>query len=280
MSIRKCPRCGLPVADMQYCPKCGENVGAWYSRMNNQNGDNTSNQSSNYANNSGNTYTQTNNYTNNGGNTQNQNNINKTDNSKSVFVTFNNIKMTPWEVAFILICNIAFVLTLVNILVGGACWCHYPVLALFVCYFFAFACASKSLKRFLTRYRNAVFITNIIAGIYNIIYNAMTQGSNLNWALDYFVPINLIVACTVMLMMMLIPNVSIRNVMFSAIILLVQSIIQFLLFAFNLTGNSGRVSVILISVAFGVNLITVINYVFIYFIKCRNVVFDKFRLWE
>ncbi|MGN0818879.1 MAG: hypothetical protein ACI4M6_00580 [Christensenellaceae bacterium] len=256
MSIRKCPRCGLPVANIKICPNCGTDVDAWYSRT------------YNFNNNDANV---------NGFHSANAQNV--SNKPKKNYVVFNHLRMTPWEVAFILICNMAFVLTLINVLIGGPCWCHYPVLAMYVAYFFSFACASGSLKKFLTRYRNAVFITNIIAGVYNVIYNSLSVG-NINWVLDYFVPVNLIIACTVMLSMLFVPTVSMRNVLFSTLILMIQSVIQFILMAVGLTGHSGRVSHILISVAFGVNVMTVLNIAFLYVIKARNMVVDQFRLWE
>lgn len=262
MSLRKCPRCGLPVAGMRICPNCGTDVDAHYNSAYRSNGN---------ANN-------TNNTTNfNGFNVSNDNSDQK--NAKRSAIIFHQLRMTPWEVAFILICNMAFALTLINVLMGGPCWCHYPVLIMFVTYFFSFACASGSLKKFLTRYRNAVFITNIIAGIYNVIYNSLSV-ENVNWVLDYFVPINLIVACTVMLSLLFVPTISMRNVLFSTLILMLQSIIQFILMVAGVTGHSGRVSHILISVAFGVNVMTVLNIAFLYVIKAKNMVVDQFRLWE
>lgn len=193
-------------------------------------------------------------------------------------VKVGNLRFTFWDIAFIFICNLSFVLIIVNVIIGGQCWCLYPVLGMFTAYFIAFSCAARSAKKFLTRYRNTVIFLNFIAGAFALICNSLNAG-NTEWIFSYFIPINIIVACTVMLFMLLNRNVYMRNVLLSILMLFVQSLTQFILMLAHVTAN-GHVPQILVSIAFGMNVISVVNLVFLYLIRYKNHVVDKFRLWE
>lgn len=242
MSIKKCPHCGIPVANYSVCPMCGKRVE-----------DNDA-----------------------------QSAEGKTVNSKNLIdkciLRVGNIKFGIWDLLFILICNLSFILVLINVLIGGKGWCQYPVFGLFSGYFIAFACGAGNIRRFLTRYRNAVVFLNFVAGIFDIVYRFI-DSTAMGWAFDYFIPVNLISACIVILFLLLHPNISVRSVLFSLIILLVQSIIQLILRLCGVTAHE-HIPCILVTIAFGVNLLSVINLVFIYFIKYRNCVEETFRFWE
>lgn len=243
MSIRKCPKCGLPVGNFySACPKCGAAIVEKGSERSAEESMRT-----------------------------------RKERAKKL-LQIGNIRIGAWELAFILVCNVAIVLVLVNAILGGVPWCHYPVYALFVAYFLAFACVSGNIRRFLTRYRNGILVTNFIAGVFQLVYRAIGCGG-MEWAFDYFIPINLIAGCTIILLLLLHPDIRVRSVLFSIAILFVQNFIQLLLMAFGITAD-GRVSVILVTVAFGINLISLIDLIFIYLVKCRNQVVETFRFWE
>lgn len=198
--------------------------------------------------------------------------------AKSAASKTGNMRLGVWDLLFLLLCNISFVLIMVNVFTGASCWCHYPVLGLFALCFFAFACAAKTAKRFLTRFRNAVFILNFVAGAFGLVLRA-ADGDSASWAFDYFIPCSLMLGCIVMLLLTLHPGIPVRNVLFSLALLFLQSTVQFI---FMLVGLSAaeRISKILIAVAFGVNLLSLIDLAFLYFIKFRNKVTETFRLWE
>lgn len=243
MAMKKCPNCGLPVAGMQVCPVCGTRIPYGNEQKS--------------------------------GDTQFFSGAKQK--AKSAMPN-EKIRLGAWDVAFIILCNVSLVCSLINLIMGGICWCHYPVCLSFSAYFIAFACASGSLKKFLTRYRNAVLVLNIIYGLFNLVCNAAGQG-NLSWAFDYFIPVNLLVANTVILCLIPCQSVPGRNITITAVMLLSQSVLQFVLMAIGLTAID-KLPRILVSCAFGVNLITSINLIFLYFVKYRNVVVEKFRLWE
>ena len=235
MSIKKCPKCGLPVGGLySVCPKCGTNV----------------------------------------------NLVSEEEESRSIHkvLRLGNVKIGAWELAFIFVCNIAVVLVLINVILGGVGWCHYPVCGLFLAYFFVFASASGSVRRFFTRFRNTILIFNFVVGVFNLVYRVLHLNT-MDWAFDYFIPVSLIVCCTVMLLLLIHPDIKIRSVLFSIALLFVQSIIQLLLMVFGVTAG-GHIQMILVAVAFGVNLLSLLNLMFIYFIKFRNQVADTFHLWE
>lgn len=242
MSIRKCPSCGLPVAGLSVCPVCGRRLDPEPEARP------------------------------------------KSDGPEQFFSDGESVKKavrpTGWDMAFIIICNLSFVAILVNAIVGGPCWCHYPVFGMFSLFFILFSCFSGSFRRFLTRYRNSVLFLNLLAGIFQIVCNAAyPEQGGFNWAFDYFIPINILVACIVELSVMPFKKVLMRNIIFSVFMFLGQSIIQFCLMLFGVTASEYIPRILVIS-AFGVNLITALNLVFLYFIKYRDMAIEKFRFWE
>lgn len=239
MSMKKCPKCGLPVGTyFAVCPKCGASIP-------------TDEESAQEA---------------------------FPSHTKKIVFKLGNIRFGVWDLLFLLLCNLSFALILINVLVGNESWCQYPVLGLFTVYFFAFACAAGTLKRFLTRYRNAILMLNFVAGIFELILRAIDQTA-LQWVFDYFIPCNLILGCIVMLLLLLHPTISVRNVLFSIALLFIQSTTQLILMLVGVTAAE-RVPTILVSIAFGVNLISLINLAFLYLIKFRNQVTETFRFWE
>lgn len=238
MSIKKCPNCGLPVGNLSVCPACGKEVAE---------GENP-NRDEGYK------------------------------RKVKTLLNIGNVRLGVWDVLFLIVCNISVVLLIVNVAAGGYYWSPYPVLALNVVYFIAFACASKSFKKFLTRYRNAVFILNALAAVFRLAALAF-EGQTALWLFDYFVPVNLIVACITLTGIAAAESVSMRSVLFSFIILFPQSAVQFILALCKITAGS-RLALVLICVAFGLNLVSIINFVIIYIAKYRNRVFEAFRLWE
>lgn len=197
---------------------------------------------------------------------------------KPVMVKLGGFKFSIFDIIFIIICNISFVLVVINLIVGGECWCHYPVIGLYFIYFIAFSCAARTTKRFLTRYRNTVMMMNFICGVFALICNALHTG-NTFWVYDYFIPCNIIAACLVMVLLLIRKDIYMRNVLISVFMLSFQSLVQFIFMLCKLTAQ-GNVSQILSSVAFGLNVITLVNLIFLYIIKYKNNVVEKFRIWE
>lgn len=188
------------------------------------------------------------------------------------------VRLSVWEVLFIIVCNIAVVLALVNSIMGGQVWCGIPVMAIYTVYFFAFASTSGSAKRFLARYRNAVLVLNIVSALFNAV-NLINKENYFGWAFNYFIPCNLLLACLVMLCLLPCKDVPVRNVLLSSVLLLPQSVIQFVVMLCGWTATE-QLPRILCSCAFGVNFLTTVNLAFLYFNKYRNVIVEKFRLWE
>lgn len=239
MSIRKCPNCGLPVGNLSVCPACGKQV--------KEEPENSESKESYKG-------------------------------KVKTLLNIGNVRLGIWDVLFLIVCNISVVLVIVNVAVGGMYWSPYPVLALNLIYFISFALASKSFKKFLTRYRNAVFILNALAAIFRLAALAFS-GQSVAWLFDYFVPVNLIVACITLTSIAAARNVSMRSVLFSFVILFPQSAVQFILALLKVTAES-KLALVLICIAFGLNLVSIINFIIIYLAKYRNRVFETFRLWE
>lgn len=197
---------------------------------------------------------------------------------KSSFLKKHNIKMGAWDIALIMVCNVAFILTILNVILGGTCWFYYPVVVLFAGYCLSFTAASKNIKRFVTRYRNSVIIINLIITICNFIVSLIYKSVNI-WAFEYFIPSNLLIANTVMIVLLFFSDTSIFKVMFSVFTFSFQSFILFVLLLVGILGLS-QISRILIILAFGINFISCINLILIYFFKYRNKILDDFKLWE
>lgn len=239
MSIRKCPNCGLPIGNLNVCPACGKEVME---------------------------------------DSENMDCKAEYKGKVKTLLNIGNVRLGVWDVLFLIVCNLSVVLVIVNVAVGGFYWSPYPVLALNLIYFISFALASKSFKKFLTRYRNAVFVLNALAAIFRLAALAF-KGQSVLWLYDYFVPVNIIVACITLTGIAAAQNVSMRSVLFSFVILFPQSAVQFILALCGVTAES-KLALVLICVAFGLNLVSIINFIIIYLAKYRNRVFETFRLWE
>lgn len=244
MSLRRCRNCGLPIGGLNVCPACGAKA---------ENESDFDNRSGSFKDDA---------------------------EIKDVAKRFKvgAIVLSAWDIAFIVLCNVSLVAILINAVTGGQAWCAYPVIGAFTVYFFAFACASKTAGRFLTRYRNAVLFMNLACGIFGIIFSA--NGSvDLSWTFDYFIPINIFVACNVMLCWIPTKKIPMRNILISSAMIMSQSIVQLILMLAGVTAT-GQIARILVYSAFGVNALTTINLTFFYFIKYRNAIVEKFKFWE
>ena len=237
--IKNCPNCGLPLPPyVGVCPACGAKT-----------------------------------------NFQNKEETGRIDETvKSSFLKKHNVKLGGWDIALILICNIAFVMIILNMILGGTCWFYYPVIVLFAGYCLSFSAASKNVKRFITRYRNSVIIINLIITICNLIATVVTHETDL-WAYEFFIPSNLLLANVVMVILLIFSDTSIFKVMFSIFTFSFQSFTLFVLLLAGVLGLS-QLSRILIILAFGINFITLVNLIFLYFFKYRNKIVDDFKLWE
>ena len=237
--IKNCPNCGLPLPPyMKECPACGSKTNFQAKSEPEQ----------------------------------------IKDTVKNSFLKKHNVKLGPWDFALILICNIALVMIIINLILGGICWFYYPVVVLFSGYCLSFSAASKNIKRFITRYRNSVIIINLILTICNAIVLLAENKANL-WAFEYFIPCNLLIANTVMVILLFFSDASIFKVICSVFTFNFQSLTLFVLLLAGVLGLS-QFSRILIILAFGINFITFINLILLYFFKYRNKIVDDFKLWE
>lgn len=188
-------------------------------------------------------------------------------------ITVGHYTLTIWDIVFILLCNLSFVLIIVDLLTGaGTPWSPYIVLGLYTVYFLAFACTAGSVKRFYSRYRNAVLLLNLIGGIFGLILKDM------RWVNNYFIPCNGILAATAFLLMLFHKDISAKHVFWSTLLLLMENGIQFILFLCKVIGQT-QVSKILIILALCLNLMILVNLAFLYFTRFRTHV-ERNRWWK
>lgn len=237
MSLKKCPKCGIPIVGLDKCPICG------------------------YDNNST-TYSYT----------HQETTVNVNNGSNKRF------NLTIWETSLLICANVSVISIIVNLILGGIFWSLYTTLAIFSIYFLMFTCWANNIKKFLTRFRNSIFLLNAILFIIFAI-SKIIKDDTVYVLINYYVPINLIVANTVAILLLTNAKISVASVMHALFMMLVQSITLFIIY---LTGfsNPSTLSKILIIVALGVNLITVINIAFIRVSRIRNNVNEVFKWWE
>ena len=233
MSIRKCPRCGLPIGNLETCPMCGAQEGE------------------------------------------------RKPEKEQVRVGAErpfHVSLGVWEILFLVLCNLNMILLVLNVAIGGNYWSVYCVMGTTAAYFLAFACASGSAKRFLTRFRNAVFVLDLAAALL-MLGSLAFDGADCRWLYDYFVPCDLIAACLVFLCMTAHKSVSLRSVLLSLVTLFPHALVGLVLALCGVTAH-GRVALVLACVAFGCDLVSILDLVVIYLVKYRNAVVETFRLWE
>lgn len=259
MSTKNCPVCGSPVSGYTRCPVCGSNVNMTEEEVY---GGSFSADSIPVEH-------------------LNRERPRFNDKKKKKFtLNFGIFRLTLWDLAFVLICNISLVSIIVNAIVKGYCWSYWVTFGCFAAFFIAFASASGTAKKFLSRYRNGIFVINLICTVFRIVLNIQSS-PEAAWLMHYFIPCNLIVSCVVFTVLLAF-NVSPRKVIGAVASLLPQSLLQFILFLLpdrwawaQVTG--GVVSEIFVIVAFGLVVLTLINVTILYLAKLKNKVVDFFR---
>lgn len=186
--------------------------------------------------------------------------------------------LKKWDVALVIIFNLAFLCVLINALSGGYAWSVYAVSLIIALYFTAFVCASKTAKKFVTRLRNAVIIGNTILSIGTLLLYFL-NGARPMWTTDLFMPITLILSNVIILSVGFIKKVSIYQVFFSACAFFLQGLVLLILLLFGIVGKSD-LSRILIIIAAALNLATIVNLAFVIAFKCKKFVLEEIHLWE
>ncbi len=182
--------------------------------------------------------------------------------NKKSAVRVGKYRLTVWDIAFILICNICFTAVIVDVVTGKSVWSPYLVLGLLTVYFLTFACCAGSMRKLFSRYRNAVLLLNLVCGIFGLCVKDM------RWMNNYFIPCNTILAGTVFLLMLFHKDISARHVFLATILLLLESTVQFILYLCAVIGQTD-ISKIFVILAFCLNLMTLGNIAFLYFTKLR-----------
>lgn len=198
-------------------------------------------------------------------------------------------KLSIWNLLLVIMCNVSLIAVLVNVCIGAPMWCHYAVIGIAAAYFITFTCFSKSVRLFITRYRNSVFFLNVACMVFYIVLNLLSsKNADVNCIFEYFVSANILTACIVFLCALFCRNVNVLQVLLSLCILLAQ-IIAFLAVVLLMGGYLEVIPVFGIKIAVpliftaavtGICLLTCLNLGFIYFLKFRNCVSETFRLWE
>ena len=183
-------------------------------------------------------------------------------------------QLTPWNVIFVFICNLSATLVVIDVLTKGIPWSYFVVPALIFGYFVVFALSSRSAKKFFSRYRNGVLILNTVCGILCFILQDKEKLAN-----NYFIPCNLIIAGIIFMLLLCSKEISSKTVFISMLLLTWQSFVQFFLLMFRIT-DTPTISIILISLAFLLNLNGSISTFVLFAKKFRRKKSEKFCWWE
>lgn len=258
MSIRKCPNCGLPIAGLTVCPGCGYNAGAEAPRRDFGSGQFRQESPQRVQ-------------------------AEEVREKAKAYAEKTKVHLTVWDILFLILCNVSIVLIVVNASIGGIFWSPYAVLGLIATYFFAFSCASKTWRRFLTRFRNMILVLNLATILFELIALAFSAAER-QFATEFlslFIPCATLLASCAILCFLASKDVPVRSVLLSLVLLLPCVLIQLIFSYVPIPYTSGlKVYTVLIWTAFGVTLVSIVNLVIIYFVKYRDKVVETFRFWE
>lgn len=278
MSNKNCPVCGMPVSLWaKTCPTCGAKTDMTeeevYGGSFNASEENGTREENTYQ-------------TQNGLNTQPRYSAQKKKEKAPFEIKFGIFRITFWDLALLLVCNLSFLSIIINAVIGGFCWCPFVTLALFLGYYIASISASKDVKKFIKRYRTAVFFLNLISGIFSIAVRALKQ-PQMDWATDYFIPLNLIVTSILFLLLLFNKNMPMRSVVFSTSLLVPQSFTLLVFMIICQLVPSGwlgigldKVPQVLIILAFAINVLILVNILVLYIFKVKNKAVEKIRWWN
>ncbi len=238
MSVRKCSKCGMPIGNLRVCPSCGEKVQDEYCSIENQSRDF----------------------------------VEKTMKKEA------KLRMNGWDIGIIVLANLSLIAVIINLILGGEFICRYPILGMFFIYFMCFTCASKSFSKFVTRFRNTIFILNCIVIVFAIIIKLIAPLSSF-WDINFYAPISLIFANTLLVCFLAVKKVSFTSVLYSVLIFLSQSISLLIILLIGITNPSVASRILIIS-AFGVNVLTVVNMFLLKNIKFKHQINERFNWWE
>ena len=270
-----CPVCGTSVGVFtKICPTCGaktdmtedEVYGGSFSAN-----ENTQEQTSHQEN---------------GLNAQTQTNPQPKKEKAPFEIRFGIFRITLWDLALLLVCNLSCLAVIINAVIGGFAWCPFVALALLGGYHIACVCTVKDVKKFIKKYRNAVFVLNLVSGIFSIALRVLKQ-PQMDWATDYFIPVNLIVTSVLFLLLLINKNMPMGSVIFSTSLLLPQSFTLLVLTIICLCVPNGwlgigsnKVSQVLIILAFAINVLVLANILVLYIFKVKNKAVEGIRWWK
>ena len=272
---KNCPVCGLPVGfGVKICPTCGaktdmteEEVYGGSFHANEQTQDESSKQENSL-------------------NHQPQGFEKKKEQKAPFEFQFGIFRLTLWDLALLLVWNLSILSVVINAVIGGFAWCPFVTLALFLGYYIAVLISVKDAKKFIKKYRTTVFMLNFLSGIFSIVLRAIGQ-KQMDWATDYFIPINLILTSLFFLLLLINKNMPMRSVVFSTCLLLPQSFTLLILATICYFTPNGWLGIglekapqVLIILAFAINLLTIVNILVLYFFKVKNKALEKIRWWK
>ncbi len=193
-------------------------------------------------------------------------------------ITVGQIQLSPWEAGFLLVANLSLICILINAITGGTFWALYVSLTLGLIYLLAFTIASQSAQKFITRFRNLIFLINAILFIC-LFVSKMIDSTVVYPLVCYYVPASLIVGNIVCLLFLLNPNIGIRQIQHCILAFFVQSS-TLLLFMATKAVPVSELTKILFLVSVGVNLLSTVNLIALRVIRVRSNVHNAFKFWE
>lgn len=183
-------------------------------------------------------------------------------------VRIGNIEVRLFDLIFIILCNLSFILIIINAIIRDTFWCHYPILAFFYVYTIAFAASAGYAKGFLARFRNGMFALNFLVSAAGTLYNLFNEVDNF-FIFNWFLPISFIVTCIVMIVTTFFKTVKLSQLMLSLIIIFPQVLTLFIITLVGVT-QADSTATILVSIAFALYIVVFIDCAFIYLLRFRN----------
>ena len=185
-------------------------------------------------------------------------------------VRIGNIDVKVFDLIFIILCNLSFILIVLNAFIRDVFWCHYPILAMFYIYTIAFAASAGYAKGFLSRFRNGMFILNFLVSASGMLYNLFTEPDNFI-IFHWFLPISFIVTCITMIVTAFFKTVKLSQLMISLVIVFPQVLTLFIITLVGVTAPT-TLATILISIAFALYIVVFVDCAFIYILRFKNAI--------
>ncbi|MGN0819622.1 MAG: hypothetical protein ACI4M6_04390 [Christensenellaceae bacterium] len=178
------------------------------------------------------------------------------------------------NVCFLMAINVSFVLLMINAVTGKTLWAPYPIMVLLGLCALVNALCSKSIKKFVSKLRNGLFILQFVAWIVGaVLIISKRNNTQLDWIFSYFTPLSSVAMILFIMVVTFLGKIDLKSVIGSLVLYLFVTAVPLLYLLFIKISQitpmpdlafPDQLAVIIMTSAFGVTFLSLVDIGYIY----------------